>query len=177
MNRWKSYMRTAGWRIIWKKIIAVIDATFAVAKRSLKKKIRFVRDSNPCRLRYRCSALTNLTNKPTRSRPLIPLTITSCLKNWNTKVSGTLHTNEFFSYLPNRSQIVPVGTIDSDSDQILRGVSQSSILGPLFFLIYVNDIHNVPVYLISTVLQTIPTFFFTRSKFTFPWVKIKRRIR
>ena len=83
----------------------------------------------------------------------------------------------FSSYLPNRSQIVPVGTIDSDADQILRGVSQSSFLGPLFFLIYVNDIHNVPVYLISTVLQTIPTFFFTRSKFTFPWVKIKRRIR
>ena len=33
MNIWKSYMWTAGWRIIWKEIIAVIDATFAVAKR------------------------------------------------------------------------------------------------------------------------------------------------
>ena len=70
----------------------------------------------------------------------------------------------FSSYLPNRSQIVPVGTIDSDADQILRGVSQSSFLGPLFFLIYVNDIHNVPVYLISTVLQTIPTFFFLQDQ-------------
>ena len=33
MSIWKSYMRTAGWTIIWNKIIAVIDATFAVAKR------------------------------------------------------------------------------------------------------------------------------------------------
>ena len=38
MNKWKSYMRTAGWIIIWKRIIAVIDATFAVARRNLKKK-------------------------------------------------------------------------------------------------------------------------------------------
>ena len=30
MNIWKSYMKTAGWRTVWKKIIAVIDATFAV---------------------------------------------------------------------------------------------------------------------------------------------------
>ena len=29
----KIIMRTAGWRITWKKIIAFIDATFAVAKR------------------------------------------------------------------------------------------------------------------------------------------------
>ena len=39
MNVWKSYMRTAGWIIMWKRIIAVIDATFAVGKRNLKKKI------------------------------------------------------------------------------------------------------------------------------------------
>ena len=37
MNIWKSYkiIRTTGWRIIWKKIIAVIDATFAVARINL----------------------------------------------------------------------------------------------------------------------------------------------
>ena len=38
MNTWKSYMTSAGWRIIWKKIIAVIDATFALAKRKSEKK-------------------------------------------------------------------------------------------------------------------------------------------
>ena len=37
MNIWKSYMRTTGSRIIWQKVIAVIDATFAAAKRKLEK--------------------------------------------------------------------------------------------------------------------------------------------
>ena len=38
MNIWKSYTRTAGLRVIWKKIIVVVDATFAVAKRKPEKK-------------------------------------------------------------------------------------------------------------------------------------------
>ena len=37
MNTWKSFMITAGWRIIRKKIIAVIDAIFSVAKRKPEK--------------------------------------------------------------------------------------------------------------------------------------------
>ena len=36
MTIWKSYMWTAEWRMIWRKIIAVIHATFAVAKKRLK---------------------------------------------------------------------------------------------------------------------------------------------
>ena len=40
MNKWKSYMRTAEWRIIWRKITAVMYATFAVAKRKPEKKIQ-----------------------------------------------------------------------------------------------------------------------------------------
>ena len=37
MNIWKSYIWTMKWRIIWRKIIAVIYATYAVAKRKPKK--------------------------------------------------------------------------------------------------------------------------------------------
>ena len=37
MNIWKSYMWTAEWRIIWRKIVAVIYATYAVAKRKPEK--------------------------------------------------------------------------------------------------------------------------------------------
>ena len=51
-------MVTVKYSIIWRKIIAVIYATYAVSKRKPeKKKIRLVRDSNPCPLRYQCSAL------------------------------------------------------------------------------------------------------------------------
>ena len=55
LNIWKSYMWTAEWRIIWMKIIAVIYATFAVAKRKPEKTFRLVLDSNPWPLRYRFS--------------------------------------------------------------------------------------------------------------------------
>ena len=50
--------------IIWKKIIAVIHITFAVAKKKSLKKFRFVRDSNPWPVRYRCRRRsTNLTGQ------------------------------------------------------------------------------------------------------------------
>ena len=53
LNIWKSYMWTAEWRIKWRMIMAVIYATFAVAKRKPEtKKFRQVRDSNPWPLRY-----------------------------------------------------------------------------------------------------------------------------
>ena len=40
LNIWKSYTRTAELRVIWKKIIAVVDATSAVAKRKPEKKVQ-----------------------------------------------------------------------------------------------------------------------------------------
>ena len=49
-------MWTAGWRIIWKKIVTVIDATFAVAKRK-PEEIQACQDSNPWPLWYWCIAL------------------------------------------------------------------------------------------------------------------------
>ena len=36
----KSFMRTGEWKIMWQKIISVIDTTFAVAKRKSEKKFR-----------------------------------------------------------------------------------------------------------------------------------------
>ena len=56
-------------------------------------------------------------------------------------IRGIAH-DWFSSYLSNGSQFVSLGPIDSDSKQIPCGVPQGSVLRPLLFLIYVNDLHK-----------------------------------
>ena len=48
----------------------------------------------------------------------------------------------FESYLKSRHQIVKIGDTLSDKMQIACGVPQGSILGPILFLLYINDIKN-----------------------------------
>ena len=45
----------------------------------------------------------------------------------------------YTSYLPNRKFITSIENAYSDKTSVTCGASQSSILGPLLFLIYIKD--------------------------------------
>ena len=49
----------------------------------------------------------------------------------------------FKLYLSNRSQFASVNGIDSEIENIGIGVPQGSCLGPLLFLIYINNLPNI----------------------------------
>ena len=50
--------------------------------------------------------------------------------------------NWFKSYLSDRTQYATINNERSEIQTITYGIPQGSILGPLLFLIYINDLHR-----------------------------------
>jgi len=77
--------------------------------------------------------------------PFIHPFINLSIHGWMDGVGG--HALEWFnSYLLKRCQAVYINGVLSDKAILKCGVSQGSILGPLLFLIYINDLTNIADY-------------------------------
>ena len=69
-----------------------------------------------------------------------------------------------YSYLFNRSQYVIYDDMQSETHHVKCGVPQGSIMGPLLFIIYMNDICNVSKFL-YTILYADDTCVLLNGKY------------
>ena len=91
-------------------------------------------------------------------------------------VTGRITLKWFGNYLTNRKQYIQISNIkNTDLKDVACRALQGSILGPLLFLIYVNDLQNVSNLLDSIMFADVTNLFYTEEniKTLFDTVKIK----
>ena len=81
----------------------------------------------------------------------------------------------FMSYLFQRTQYIEVNGIQSSKNVILTGVPRGSILGPLLFLIYMNDIPSATEYL-TFILYADDTMLFSTMPYSLPILRDEHNV-
>jgi len=82
----------------------------------------------------------------------------------------------FQSYLANRQQYVVMDGVSSSRSEIQCGVPQGSILGPLLFLIYINDLCSVSTLLKGVMFADDTNFFLTGDDSGLMEVQLNREL-
>ena len=69
-------------------------------------------------------------------------------------------------------QMMSLGSVNCDIQTVCCGVAQGSVLGPLLFLIYINDVHNCSELLDFYLFADDANLFFKHKDITFLKVKL-----
>ena len=99
-------------------------------------------------------------------RHSIQLTMPSLLSKLNFYEIRGIPQQWFADYLTNRKQFVCINNSNSSLSNISCGVPQGSILGPILFLIYINDLNKVSKKLRSIMFVDDTNLFMTGKSIT-----------